>query len=67
LGYPTGPILRVQESKRKPVVPIQSSHREECGWCKVSVVYCQTAGFRQVFGVKGSVIVSAALERDALR
>ena len=33
---------------------------------KVSVVWCQPAGLRQVFGVEGSVIVSAALEREML-
>jgi hypothetical protein len=66
LGHPINPILRVQESKRKPVAPLWGLCREECGWWKVLVVLCQPVGLMQVFEMERSVLVSAAW-RETLR
>jgi len=53
----------VQKLKSKPVAPVWSLYREECGQWKVSVVWCLAIGLLQVFGREGSVVVSAAGQR----
>jgi hypothetical protein len=57
-GQPIGRIFKGQELKGKPVFPIRSLYREECGWWKVSVAWCQPIGLMQVVGRQGTVEMS---------
>jgi hypothetical protein len=56
-GQPIGPNFSGQESKRKPVVPIQNLYREEC------VV---EIGLMQMVGRERSMVISVALKKDVL-
>ena len=54
----------VKNPKKKSVIPIGRLYRDRCSWRKVSVVWCQPIRLTQVIWWEGSVVVSAAVERD---
>ena len=56
MGQPIGLILRVQESKRKPVAPVWNFHRESVG--------SEKSQFVATSWMEESVVVIAARERE---
>jgi hypothetical protein len=63
VGQPISPILRGQESKRKPVVPIQSSIRGRV-WAVKSPISMVPASVVDARGWEAGEYGSASLKRD---